>query len=220
MGGVLTNSGHLISQHPLLLLEGIGGGQAGVRLHDQATALPRRQSSPLPLTSPPRRTPAVAARSVAQHPRQPIFELEGWELGPHDAVLAVVMEFCDVGSLGRALSKGAYLPSAKWSADVTHVSGAHSCCCIQGRGDGGGDFASRCVDQEGRRDDATDWLSVLHREAARPLRCQSDPTNTHTRAHTHSCREHCCGRRRRSPRAWPTFTATTSSMGAGLGREG
>ncbi|KFM25241.1 putative serine/threonine-protein kinase drkC [Auxenochlorella protothecoides] len=62
----------------------------------------------------------LAARSVAQHPRQPIFELEGWELGPHDAVLAVVMEFCDVGSLGRALSKGAYLPSAKWSADVTH----------------------------------------------------------------------------------------------------
>ncbi|KAK2078157.1 hypothetical protein QBZ16_004025 [Prototheca wickerhamii] len=52
-----------------------------------------------------------------QAPARSVFELE--DLGPEDAVLAVLMEHCDLGSLARALHRRVYLPSERWPAHTT-----------------------------------------------------------------------------------------------------
>lgn len=40
----------------------------------------------------------------------------------HDTVIVVVMEFCDLGSLLRAVNKKAFKPHGKWSYHTTYVS--------------------------------------------------------------------------------------------------
>ena len=39
----------------------------------------------------------------------------------HDTVIVVVMEFCDLGSLLRAVNKKAFKPHGKWSYHTTYV---------------------------------------------------------------------------------------------------
>ena len=39
-----------------------------------------------------------------------------------DTVIVVVMEFCDLGSLLRAVTKKAFKPHGKWSYHTTYVS--------------------------------------------------------------------------------------------------
>lgn len=39
----------------------------------------------------------------------------------HDTVIVVVMEFCDLGSLLRAVTKKAFKPHGKWSYHTTYV---------------------------------------------------------------------------------------------------
>ena len=39
----------------------------------------------------------------------------------HDTVIVVVMEFCDLGSLMRAVTKKAFKPHGKWSYHTTYV---------------------------------------------------------------------------------------------------
>lgn len=48
-----------------------------------------------------------------------VVSLENLRLQDGDAVLAVVMEYCDIGSLHRALRRGAFLPSIKWPFRAT-----------------------------------------------------------------------------------------------------
>lgn len=50
---------------------------------------------------------------------QSIFNLEGLQLTSTEALLVVVMEHCDLGSLQRAIQRRAFLPSAKWPQHVT-----------------------------------------------------------------------------------------------------
>lgn len=45
-----------------------------------------------------------------------------------DTVIVVVMEFCDLGSLLRAVHKKAFKPHGKWSYHTTYVSQAHQTC--------------------------------------------------------------------------------------------
>ncbi len=44
-----------------------------------------------------------------------------------DTVIVVVMEFCDLGSLLRAVNKKAFKPHSKWSYHTTYVS--HKAFC-------------------------------------------------------------------------------------------
>ncbi|KAL4513378.1 hypothetical protein Ndes2437B_g00589 [Nannochloris sp. 'desiccata'] len=50
---------------------------------------------------------------------QSIFNLESLQLTETEALLVVVMEHCDLGSLQRALQRKAFLPSAKWPQHAT-----------------------------------------------------------------------------------------------------
>jgi serine/threonine protein kinase len=50
---------------------------------------------------------------------QSIFHLESLQLTETEALLVVVMEHCDLGSLQRALQRKAFLPSAKWPQHAT-----------------------------------------------------------------------------------------------------
>jgi serine/threonine protein kinase len=50
---------------------------------------------------------------------QSIFKLEGMRLEPTEALLVVVMEHCDQGSLDRAIRRRVYLPSPKWPLAAT-----------------------------------------------------------------------------------------------------
>ena len=50
---------------------------------------------------------------------QSIFSLEGLQLSSTEALLVVVMEHCDLGSLQRAIHRRAFLPSPKWPKHVT-----------------------------------------------------------------------------------------------------
>lgn len=43
------------------------------------------------------------------------------DLQGHDTVIVVVMEFCDLGSLLRAVTKKAFKPHGKWSYHTTYV---------------------------------------------------------------------------------------------------
>lgn len=48
-----------------------------------------------------------------------VFDLESLCLQPQEALLAVVMEHCELGSLHRALQRRAFLPSEKWPFRAT-----------------------------------------------------------------------------------------------------
>ncbi len=50
---------------------------------------------------------------------QSIFNLESLQLTESEALLVVVMEHCDLGSLQRAIQRKAFLPSAKWPQHAT-----------------------------------------------------------------------------------------------------
>ncbi len=39
-----------------------------------------------------------------------MFELEGLQLGANEALMVVVMEFCDLGALRKALKRRAFVP--------------------------------------------------------------------------------------------------------------
>ena len=45
----------------------------------------------------------------------------------HESVIVVVMEFCDLGSVLRAVTKKAFRPHGKWTYHTTYVSAA---CCL------------------------------------------------------------------------------------------
>jgi serine/threonine protein kinase len=49
-----------------------------------------------------------------------VFAQEGLALSSHQALLVVVMEYCDLGSLHRALQRRAFLPSPKWPLHRTY----------------------------------------------------------------------------------------------------
>lgn len=50
-----------------------------------------------------------------------VLDLEGWQLGHAEAVMAVVMEHCDVGSLAKAIRKQAFRPHGRWTYHMTYV---------------------------------------------------------------------------------------------------
>ncbi len=43
----------------------------------------------------------------------------------HESVIVVVMEFCDLGSVLRAVTKKAFRPHGKWTYHTTYVSAAY-----------------------------------------------------------------------------------------------
>ena len=131
------------------------------------------------------RAPAVSFRLAGlQASARSVFELE--DLGPEDAVLAVLMEHCDLGSLARALHRRVYLPSERWPAHTTQVARIY---VLRGLG---GIAGTGCP-----------YGVLLIRE----------PT-THTNAvPPPNPSGRCCGRRRRWPREWPTSTRMASCTG-------
>ena len=44
------------------------------------------------------------------------------------AVVVVIMEFCDMGTLLRAITKQAFKPHGKWKLHTTYVSSPHPHC--------------------------------------------------------------------------------------------
>lgn len=51
-----------------------------------------------------------------------VFEMESLTLEGNEALMVVVMEYCDLGSLRKALKRRCFVPNAKWSFQTTYVS--------------------------------------------------------------------------------------------------
>lgn len=57
-----------------------------------------------------------------------VFELEGLHLSSQEALMVVVMEYCDLGALRKALKRRAFVPHGKWTFQTTYVS-CLACWC-------------------------------------------------------------------------------------------
>ncbi|KAL3138446.1 hypothetical protein ABBQ32_006236 [Trebouxia sp. C0010 RCD-2024] len=53
--------------------------------------------------------------------RPTVFDMDDNDLKGQDTVIVVVMEFCDLGSLQRAVNKKAFKPHGKWTYHTTYV---------------------------------------------------------------------------------------------------
>lgn len=130
-----------------------------------------------------------------------VFELEGLHLTSQEALMVVVMEYCDLGSLRKAITRRAFVPHGKWSFQTTYVSvpcagafwvvgeqpGTLPCCSVLQELVRGCDGA--CMHERGRGMGA--FLTLRPAALCPP------------------CSARCCAPPRRLPRAWSTSTTLT-----------